>query len=73
LKRCDRSSRVAARGYSITGEGTSLEDIVGLCPNCHRSVHVYYKRWFERSSINDFLSKDEAREVYQSAKEAIQL
>jgi predicted HNH restriction endonuclease len=58
---------------AITGEGTSLEDVVGLCPNCHRSVHVYYKRWFEINSVNDFSSKDEAREVYQSAKELIQI
>jgi len=58
---------------TITGEGTSLEDVVGLCPNCHRSVHVYYKRWFEINSVNDFFSKEEARGVYQSAKEAIQL
>jgi len=58
---------------AITGEGTSLEDVVGLCPNCHRSIHVYYKRWLERNSANDFFSKEEAREVYQSAKEAIQL
>lgn len=58
---------------TITSEGTSLEDIVGLCPNCHRSIHVYYKRWFEINSVNDFSSKDEAREVYQSAKELIQL
>jgi len=58
---------------TITGEGTSLEDVVGLCPNCHRSVHVYYKRWFERNLVNDFFSKDEAREVYQSAKREIQL
>ena len=58
---------------TITGEGTSLEDVVGLCPNCHRSVHVYYKRWFEKNLVNDFFSKDEAREVYQSAKREIQL
>ncbi|AHJ30402.1 HNH endonuclease [Nodularia spumigena CS-584] len=58
---------------TVTGEGTSLEDVVGLCPNCHRSVHVYYKRWFESNSVNDFLSQEEARRVYESAKEAIQL
>jgi len=58
---------------TVTGEGTSLEDVVGLCPNCHRSVHVYYKQWFAHNSVNDFLSKEEAKEVYDLAKETIQL
>ncbi len=58
---------------AVTSTGTSLDDVVGLCPNCHRSVHVYYKRWFERNSVDDFLSKEEARAVYQAAKEEIQL
>lgn len=58
---------------TVTGEGTSLEDVVGLCPNCHRSVHIFYRRWFEENLVNDFSSKDQAREVYQSAREAIQV
>lgn len=58
---------------TVTGEGTSLEDVVGLCPNCHRSVHIFYRRWFEENSVNDFSSKDQAREVYESAREAIQV
>lgn len=58
---------------AVTGVGTSLDDVVGLCPNCHRSVHVYYKRWFERNLTDDFESKEEAREVYQAAKEEVQL
>lgn len=58
---------------TVTGEGTSLEDVVGLCPNCHRSVHIFYRRWFEENSVNDFSSKDQARAVYQSAREAVQV
>lgn len=58
---------------TVTGEGTSLKDVVGLCPNCHRSVHIFYKRWFEENFLNDFSSKDQAREVYQSARETIQV
>ena len=58
---------------TITGQGTSLEDVVGLCPNCHRSVHIYYKQWLESNCVNDFFSREEAREVYQLAKDAIQL
>jgi len=58
---------------TVTGEGTSLEDVVGLCPNCHRSVHIFYRRWFEENSVNDFSSKDQAKKVYQLAKEAVQV
>lgn len=58
---------------TVTSEGTSLEDIVGLCPNCHRSVHIFYRRWFENNSARNFSSKAPAREVYQAAKEAIQI
>lgn len=39
----------------------------------YRSVHIFYRRWFEENLVNDFSSKDQAREVYQSAREAIQV
>lgn len=58
---------------TVTGVGTSLDDVVGLCPTCHRSVHIFYRRWFEENSVNDFSSRDQAREVYQLAREAIQV
>jgi predicted HNH restriction endonuclease len=32
---------------SITNKGTSLNDIVGLCPSCHRSIHIYYTKWLK--------------------------
>jgi hypothetical protein len=31
-------------GVAITTRGTSLDDIVGLCPTCHRSIHIYYTK-----------------------------
>lgn len=58
---------------SVTTEGTSLEDIVALCPNCHKSVHAYYRNWLNQRSIDDFRSKDEARGVYQEVKSEIRL
>ncbi len=33
---------------NIESEGTSLRDIVPICPNCHKSVHVYYRNWLSR-------------------------
>ena len=31
--------------FVVTLAGTSLRDVVALCPNCHKSVHTYYKSW----------------------------
>ena len=55
-------------GIALLSSGTSLNDIVPLCPNCHRSIHVYYKTWLNANQVNDFSNKVEAREVYKEAK-----
>lgn len=56
---------------TITGMGTSLEDIVALCPNCHRSIHAYYKVWLNKKVREDFRSKEEAYQVYAEAKQQV--
>lgn len=28
--------------------GTSLSDMVGLCPSCHRAIHSYYSKWLKK-------------------------
>ena len=52
---------------AITTKGTSLKDIVGLCPSCHRSIHVYYTKWLRKNNQDDFRSRTEAMDVYLSA------
>lgn len=47
--------------------GTSLDDIVGLCPSCHRAIHSYYSKWLKSNSQEDFKSKKEAMQVYLEA------
>ena len=47
--------------------GTSLSDMVGLCPSCHRAIHSYYSKWLKDNSVEDFRSKEEAMEVYLNA------
>lgn len=47
--------------------GTSLTDMVGLCPSCHRAIHSYYSKWLKANSVEDFRSKKEAMEVYLAA------
>ncbi len=58
-------------GVAVSLTGTSLEDIVSLCPNCHRSVHIYYKTWLDGHMANDFSNKQEAKGIYLEAKKAI--
>ncbi len=47
--------------------GTSLNDMVGLCPSCHRAIHAYYSKWLKSNNKEDFQSKVEAMEVYLNA------
>jgi len=54
-------------GLAITTKGTSLQDIVGLCPSCHRSIHIYYTKWLKKNGQDDFNSRAEAMDVYLSA------
>lgn len=56
---------------SITTNGTSLQDVVGLCPNCHKSVHSYYRNWLNKYNLNDFRDHSEAKEIYYQAKTSI--
>jgi len=50
---------------------TSLNDVVPACPNCHRGVHIYYKRYLNTRNQNDFASKEESLSVYQQAKAGV--
>jgi predicted HNH restriction endonuclease len=52
---------------------TSLSDLVALCPNCHRSVHVFYVDWLKQQAQDDFLSIEEAKSAYFEAKQMIRL
>lgn len=52
----------------VDRNGTSMSDLVGLCPNCHRATHAYYRSYFAENNINDFQSNDHAKEVYGMVK-----
>jgi predicted HNH restriction endonuclease len=56
---------------AITAKGTSLHDIVGLCPTCHQSIHIYYSKWLRKNGQDDFCSRAEAMEVYLAAVKEI--
>lgn len=52
----------------IDRAGTSMSDLVGLCPNCHRATHAFYRNYFAENNVNDFESNDHAKEVYGMVK-----
>lgn len=56
---------------AISSKGTSLADIVGLCPSCHRAIHIYYAKWLKANNQSDFKSKQEAKDVFMQATREI--
>lgn len=56
---------------ALDGKGTSMGDVVPLCPTCHRSVHNYYRVWLNSNRVSDFLNKQVAVDVYGEAKKLV--
>lgn len=52
----------------VDSAGTSLNDLVGVCPNCHRATHAYYRFYLSNEKIPDFRNKDESKFVYNEVK-----
>jgi len=50
---------------------TSIKDVVGVCPSCHTATHKYYGKWLKLSGFKDFQNYEEARNVYNKAKQEI--
>jgi len=55
-------------GTRSSGEGTTLTDLVAVCPTCHRAVHRYYAKWMKERDRKDFHDGSEAREIYDAVK-----
>ena len=55
-------------GTRVEGQNTTLNDLVPICPNCHRAVHRYYDIWLDTNNRKDFVSGPEAKSVYQEIK-----
>ena len=51
--------------------GTLLVDLVPICPTCHRSIHRFYEQYLRDAGKSDFGDKEEAKAVYESAKNKI--
>lgn len=55
----------------VEGGTTSIKDVVGLCPTCHRATHKYYSKWLSENKQKDFGSYTEAINVYEEVKHQI--
>ncbi len=53
---------------NVNGTTTLLEDMVPLCPSCHKSIHIYYRQKLTEWGVEDFGSKKMARDIYNLAK-----
>lgn len=49
-------------------KGTSIQDLAPLCPNCHKSIHIYYRAYLRAIGKKDFDSKAEAKYAYDEGK-----
>jgi hypothetical protein len=52
----------------VERQSTSLKDVVGLCPTCHRATHKFYSEWLNDRSLTDFRDQNEAKAAYELAK-----
>ncbi len=58
-------------GTRAEAHGTSLDDLVAICPSCHRAVHRFYHTWLTQNNKRDFDNKDESVMVYGSIRQNI--
>ena len=55
-------------GTRVEVQGTTFDDLVPVCPNCHRAVHRFYDQWLDRNGRRDFMNSQESRSVYENMK-----
>lgn len=53
---------------NVNGTTTTLDDLVPLCPCCHKSIHIFYKIKLSEWDVVDFGSFSMARDMYKLAK-----
>ena len=55
-------------GTRVEANGTTFDDLVPVCPNCHRAIHRFYDVWRGGNNKKDFKDTKAARAVYQEMK-----
>lgn len=61
-----------ASGTRVEGGATTFDDLVPVCPSCHRAVHRFYAVFFRKQGRRDFTSRNEAVNVYGDVKRTFQ-
>ncbi len=55
-------------GTRVENSGTVFDDLVPVCPTCHRATHRFYDTWLLDKNKLDFNNQAEARSVYNFMK-----
>ena len=55
-------------GTRVEAHGTTFDDLVPVCPSCHRAIHRFYDGWLVDNHRRDFRNGEEAHHVYQIMK-----
>jgi hypothetical protein len=55
-------------GIQVKKSSTSFDDLVPVCPSCHRAIHRFYDQWLSREGLEDFPNELQARVVYRDLK-----
>ena len=55
-------------GTRVEAHGTTFDDLVPVCPNCHRAVHRFYDQWLGKNGRDDFLNSQESKSTYANMK-----
>jgi hypothetical protein len=55
-------------GTRVEASGTTFDDLVPVCPSCHRAVHRYYDGWLIQNKRKDFMNRLEALSIYKDVK-----
>jgi hypothetical protein len=55
-------------GTRVEQSGTTFDDLVAVCPSCHRAIHRFYDIWLTDNGFADFPTEHHARDVYSNMK-----
>jgi len=55
-------------GTRVERSGTTFDDLVPVCPSCHRAIHRFYDRWLKAKKRKDFEDGHEAKAIYDEMK-----
>jgi hypothetical protein len=55
-------------GIQVKKSSTTLDDLVPVCPSCHRAIHRFYDQWLSKEGLADFPNEILAKGVYRDLK-----